>query len=94
VLDLHPRLNSLILTCFPDDNLSSPDDEENPRVLFSELPDPLGRYQALKANDAHRRYEMNVPPVFKANGNRVHPFQYKSAVPEGTIVAIRGSMKM
>jgi hypothetical protein len=37
---------------------------------------------------------MNVPPVFKANGNRVHPFQYKSAVPEGTIVAIRGSMKM
>ncbi|KAF9782686.1 hypothetical protein BJ322DRAFT_166115 [Thelephora terrestris] len=73
---------------------SANDDEEDPHVLFGGIPDPLDRYRALKANNAYCRFEMIVPPVFEANGRRVHPTQYKSAIPEGTIVAIRGSMKM
>jgi hypothetical protein len=70
------------------------DDPVNPRVFFGGLPDPLGRYRALKMNESHSRYEMCVPPVFDAQGNRVLPAQYKTAIPNGTIVAVRGSMKM
>ena len=63
-------------------------------MIFNDIPDPNGRYRNLKANNAYRRYEMIVPPVFEDNGRRVHPSQYKSTIPEGTIVAVRGSMKM
>ncbi|KAF9779875.1 hypothetical protein BJ322DRAFT_1113194 [Thelephora terrestris] len=83
------------LSLNPNSTPSSPDDDEgDPRVLFSDIPDPLGRYRGLKANNAYRRYEMVVPPVFEANGRRVHPSQYKTSIPEGTVIAIRGSMKM
>ena len=37
---------------------------------------------------------MNLPSVFDVNGDLVLPSQYKNVIPEGTLVAIRGSMKM
>ena len=73
---------------------SGGDDPANPRVFFSALPDPLGRYRVLKANESYSRYEMCVPPVFDAQGHRILPALYKTAIPNGTIVAVRGSMKM
>ena len=79
----------------PDTTTSSEDkDPANPRVFFGELPDPLGRYRVLKMNESYLRYEMIVPPVFDAEGHRVIPGQYRTAIPNGTIVAVRGSMKM
>ena len=69
-------------------------DPANPRVFFSGLPDPLGRYRALKMNESYSRYEMCVPPVFDAQGIRIPPAQYKTAIPNGTIVVVQGSMKM
>ena len=75
--------------------LSEDDDHPaNPRVFFGGLPDSLGRYRVLKMNESYSRYEMSVPPVFDAQGHRVLPAQYRTVIPNGTIVAIRGSMKM
>ena len=48
----------------------------------------------MKANESYSRYEMCVPPVFDAQGHRILPALYKTAIPNGTIVAVRGSMKM
>ena len=83
---------------FISDNAPAPssedDDPANPRVFFSGLPDPLGRYRILKANESYSRYKMCVPPVFDAQGRRVLPALYRTAVPNGSIVAVRGSMKM
>jgi hypothetical protein len=73
---------------------SEDDDPANPRVFFGRLPDPLGRYRVLKTNESYSRYEMCVPPVFDAQGRRVLPELYKAAIPNGTIVAVRGSMRM
>lgn len=70
------------------------DDPENPRVFFGGLPDPLGRYRVLKMNESYLRYEMCVPPVFDEHGRRVLPEKYRTEIPYGTIVAVRGSMKM
>lgn len=64
------------------------------RVIFCELPDPKGRYEALKATPAFHRYEMCVPPVFTADGNIVVPRKYEDMIPDGTLVAVRGKMKM
>jgi hypothetical protein len=73
---------------------SEDNDPANPRVFFGGLPDPLGRYRVLKMNETYSRYEMCVPPVFDAEGRRVPPALYRTAIPDGTIVAVRGSMKM
>lgn len=70
------------------------DDEGNPRVFFGDVPNPRDRYRVLKGNPAYRRCEMAIPPVFEADGTRIHPFHYRAAIPEGTIVAARGTMKM
>ena len=37
---------------------------------------------------------MDLPPVFDVNGDPILPSQYKNVIPEGTLVAICGSMKM
>ena len=63
-------------------------------MLFGELPDPFGRYQSFKANTTYCGYEMDLPPVFDADGDLVLPPQYRDAIPEGTLVAVRGTMKM
>jgi hypothetical protein len=63
-------------------------------LLFGELPDPLDRYRSLKANATYYGYEMNIPPVFDVDGNPVFPTEYQNSIPEGTLVAVRGSMKM
>ena len=69
--------------------LSEDDDPANPRVFFSGLPDSLDRYRVLKMNESYSRYEMSVPPVFDARGRRVLPAQYRTTIPNGTIVAVR-----
>lgn len=65
-----------------------------PKVLFGDLPDPKGRYAALKANPAYNRYEMCIPPVFLDDGSLVVPSMYEELIPDGTLVAVRGKMKM
>ena len=62
--------------------------------VFYDLPDPQGHYTMLKATQAYRRYEMCIPPVFTADGNTVVPEEYKDKIPNGTLVAVRGKMKM
>jgi hypothetical protein len=64
------------------------------RVIFCDLPDPKGRYDRLKATQAFHRYEMSVPPVFTADGNIVVPSNYEESIPDGSLVAVRGKMKM
>ena len=66
----------------------------NPRVFFGGLQDPLGRYRVLRMNESYSRCEMCVPPDFDAQGHRVLPALYRTAVPDGTIVAVWGSMTM
>lgn len=48
----------------------------------------------MKTHHAYRGYEMSVPPVFTADGNIVVPGNYEDAIPDGTLVAVRGKMKM
>ncbi|KAF9782851.1 hypothetical protein BJ322DRAFT_178294 [Thelephora terrestris] len=64
------------------------------RVKFGDLPDPKNRYARLKAAQTFNRYEMCVPPVFVADGNIVVPSKYEDMIPDGTLVAVRGKMKM
>ena len=91
---------SRVFSCLPFNSDSTPtpssedDDPANPRVFFGGLSDPLGRYRVLKMNESYLHYEMCVPPVFDAKGRRVLPARYGTAIPNGTIVAVRGSMKM
>lgn len=91
-------ISDYVVLCSPvasDHTPSSLDDDEgNSHVLFNNIPDPAGRYWTLKTNIANRSYEMAIPPVFEANGRRVHPTQYKSVTPEGTIDPIRSLMKV
>ena len=73
----------------------SPEDEDmGPSVTFGSLLDQLGRYESFKKNTIYRGYKMDVPPVFTDDGNIVLPSDYKTAIPNDTVVAIRGSMKM
>jgi len=37
---------------------------------------------------------MDLPQVFDANGNLVLPTNYRDSIPDGTLVAAFGSMKM
>jgi len=62
--------------------------------FFGGLPDPLGQYRVLKMNETYLHYEMSVPPVFDAQGYHILPAEYRTAIPDSTIVAVRGSMKM
>ena len=64
------------------------------RVLFRDLPDPKDRFTELKKIQAYQRYEMRVPPVFTADGQLVIPSKYEEMIPDGTLVAVRGKMKM
>ena len=92
---LHPTFSHVDLA--PDSTpapLSGAEDPANPSVFFGGLPDPLGRYRTLKTNESYRRYEMAIPPVFDAKGRRVLPAKYRTAILNGTIVAVRGSMRM
>ena len=63
-------------------------------MLFGELPDPCGRYESFKQNAVYCGYEMDLPQVFDADGILVHPTKYEDVIPKGTLVAVRGSMKM
>ena len=49
---------------------------------------------ALKENPTYHPYEMCVPPVSTANGNIVVPWKYEDMIPDGTLVAVRGKMRM
>lgn len=69
-------------------------DNQNPRMSFGELPDPYGRYESFKKNPIYCGYEMDLPPVFDAGGILVHPTKYNDVIPNDTLVAVRGSMKM
>jgi hypothetical protein len=71
-----------------------PDDSSYFQVLFCDLPDPKGRFKTLKENQAHQRYEMCIPPVYTADGKGVVPSKYEDAIPDGTLVAVHGKMKM
>ena len=71
-----------------------PDDDSTQHLLLSDLPDPLGRYEEVKKNPACCGYEMELPPVFDSDGNIVPPPQYQRVIPDGTLVAVHGSMKM
>ncbi|KAF9652787.1 hypothetical protein BDM02DRAFT_3126222 [Thelephora ganbajun] len=46
------------------------------------------------ANVVYRGYEVDLSPVFDADGNLMFPPQYKDAIPDGIFVVARGSMKM
>ena len=63
-------------------------------MFFGDLPDPDGHYHMLMANVAHCCYEMDLPLVFTALGARITPAQYQLEILDGTIVAIRSTMKM
>ena len=81
---------------FVANRLSSDENEPSvpDRVLFSKLADPKGRYTLLKATQAYLRYEMCVPLVFTDGGDIVVPSNYEEMIPDGTLVAVRGKMKM
>ena len=64
------------------------------RVLFRDLPDPKNRFAALKTTQAYQHYEMCIPPVFAADGEIILPWKYEEIIPDGTLVAVRGKMKM
>ena len=70
------------------------EDPASPRVLFRDLPDPKGRFTVLRNTQTYQRYEMCIPPVFTANGKNVVPWKYENMIPDGTLVAVRGKMKM
>ena len=63
-------------------------------MLFGKLEDPADRYKLFKTNTAYAGCEMNIPPVFDVNGNYILPSRYETAIPDGTLVAVRGLMKM
>ena len=65
-----------------------------PKILFGDLPDPKNRYVVLKANQNFRRFEMCIPPVYLDDGSLVMPSTYEDSIPDGTLVAVRGKMKM
>ena len=54
----------------------------------------MSRFATLKANQAYQRYEMCIPPVFTSDGKIVLPLKYDEMIPDGTLVAVRGKMKM
>ena len=90
-LSLLPRLTS-----FSEQGVSAPMGQgpDGPQVVFRDLPDPKARYATLKGNPTFQRYEMVIPPIFKANGNLVVPGAYEDVIPDGTLVAVRGKLKM
>lgn len=65
-----------------------------PQAHFRDLPDPQSRFVELKNTQAYLRYEMCTPPVFTSNGTNVLPWKYEDMIPDGTLVAVRGKMKM
>jgi len=65
-----------------------------PCITFGDLPDPTERYSNLKVNEAYRRYQMCIPPVFDINNNLVEPLKYRDMIPDGSLVAVRGKLKM
>ena len=73
----------------------SPEDGNSvPRLTVRDLPDPLNRYESFKTNAIQSGYEMDIPQVLDSNGNLVLPTEYKDCIPEGTLIAATGSMKM
>lgn len=72
----------------------SGNDGAGPCITFGDLPDPSGRYRALKENDTYRRYQMCIPPVFDINNRIVEPSKYEETIPDGSLVAVRGKLKM
>jgi hypothetical protein len=69
----------------------SPENNDPGRLLLGELPDPENRFSQLSS---FHSYEMMVPPVFDADGELILPADYKDSIPQGTLVAIRGTMRM
>jgi hypothetical protein len=63
-------------------------------ISLFDLPDPKGRYTMLKGSQTYSRYEMCIPPVFTPDGKMVVPSKYEEMIPDGTLVAVRGGMKM
>ena len=63
-------------------------------MLLRDLPDPERRYEIIKKNAAYHGFEMVFPPVFDGDGNHILPGDYKTTIPEGSIVTVRGTMKM
>jgi len=68
--------------------------DASPRVTFGDLPDKLGRYAHLKENESYARYQMCIPPVFDIRNNLVNPLKYRDEIPDGTLVVVRGKLKM
>jgi len=72
--------------------------EKNPvpnRIHFCDLTDPQSRFMALKASTAYHNYEMCIPPVFTADRLKtVVPWEYQDMIPNETLFAVRGKMKM
>ena len=62
------------------------------RILFRDL--LQSRFAMLGSNPLYHRFEMCFPPVSTANGNVVLPSQYENMIPDGTMVAVHGKMKM
>ena len=62
------------------------DDEGDPRVFPGDILDPRGRCHALEGNVAPRRYKIDTPPVFEANGTHVHPPPYGAAISEAILL--------
>ena len=87
-------LHRYLLTRACKDSAPSGGDNANPHITFGNLFDPSGRYSSLKENAAYRRYQMCVPQVFDVDNNLVKPSQYKDAIPDGTLVTVRGKLKM
>jgi len=78
----------------PNSSQTSNGNGANRCVSFGDLPDPVGRYANLKNNETYRRYQMCIPPVFDIDNNLVEPSKYKDTIPDGTLVAVRGKLKM
>ena len=68
----------------------APDD----RMRLEDMPDPEDLYlSAIKASRAHRAIPVNVPQVFGADGQIVHPMFY-SRLPTNCIAYVELSMRL
>lgn len=60
---------------------------------INDLPDPESRYKSLAEGGTFSNHRINVPLVYDTTGKLIHPAEYRSKIPEGTLVVVRGVLK-
>ena len=70
-------------------------DAEKSELHVTRCPSSLAKpVQLFKRNTPYCGYEMDLLQVFDADGNLVLPPKHRDIIPEGTLVIVRGSIKM